>query len=215
MIDCPNGDVRDLLPDFLHGRLDASRHAEVEQHLAGCEVCREELSLLRDLRATMSGAPRVHVDALAAAIPPYRAPARRGWVTGWRAAAAIVAIIVGGTSVALLRDRGAESAEPETTRVAVVAEGVPAGHDTGIVATVPESPGGPVQRQPDGGPSAPGPTSASANRGELAMAGGAIGELSDGELSALVEGIESLEAIPSAEVEGAETLDAGVQGELR
>jgi hypothetical protein len=47
------------------------------------------------------------------------------------------------------------------------------------------------------------------------MAGGAIGELSDGELSALVEGIESLEAIPSAEAEGAETLDAGVRGELR
>ena len=47
------------------------------------------------------------------------------------------------------------------------------------------------------------------------MAGGAIGELSDGELSALVEGIESLEALPSAEVESAEPLAAGVQEEVR
>jgi hypothetical protein len=36
---------------------------------------------------------------------------------------------------------------------------------------------------------------------ELAIAGGAIADLSDRELSALVEGIESLDGLPSAEVE--------------
>src|SRR5829696_3688883 len=91
MIDCPNGDVRDLLPDFLHGRLDASRRTEVEQHLAGCEACRDELSLLRGLRATMDRGPRVRVDEVAAAIPPYRPPVRRSSATAWRAAAAIAA----------------------------------------------------------------------------------------------------------------------------
>ena len=214
MIDCPNGDVRDVLPDFLHGRLDAFRRAEVELHLAECEACREELSLLRALRATMSHTPRVHVEAIAGAIAPYRAPVRQSWATGWRTAAAIAAIAVGGTSIALLRDRGPEADRPAIPRTAIVAESVPAGHNTGIVAAVPDSLAS-APTPPRAGRTTPEPAFTSTDRGELAMAGGAIGELSDVELSALVEGIESLEALPSAEVEGAETLDAGVQGDLQ
>ena len=53
MIDCPNGDVRDALPEYLNDRLDPARRAEVESHLLRCDACRAELSLLRDLRATM------------------------------------------------------------------------------------------------------------------------------------------------------------------
>jgi hypothetical protein len=50
---------------------------------------------------------------------------------------------------------------------------------------------------------APRPNSAApvVNR-ELAVDAGSITDLSDGELSALVEGIESLDAVPSTEVEG-------------
>jgi hypothetical protein len=51
--------------------------------------------------------------------------------------------------------------------------------------------------------------------GELAMAAGAIGELSDRELSALVEGIESLDGLPSTEVEGAEPVSVGAREGLR
>jgi anti-sigma factor RsiW len=112
MTDCSNGDLRDALPDYLHDRLDAARRRQVESHLAGCEACREELSLLRALRATMRRASPVDVEAIAAAIPPYRAPAQRSWAIGWRAAAAIVAIAVGGTSmIALLRGRGPDAPE--------------------------------------------------------------------------------------------------------
>ena len=59
MNDCPNGDLRDLLPDFLHDRLNAADRAVVEAHLAGCDDCREELELLRNLRGTLRRAPAV------------------------------------------------------------------------------------------------------------------------------------------------------------
>jgi anti-sigma factor RsiW len=214
MIDCPNGDVRDLLPDFLHGRLDASVRAEVEQHLAGCEACRHELSLLRDLRVTMDRGPRVRVDAIAAAIPPYRAPVRRSSATGWRAAAAITAIAVGGTSMLLLRDRGTDTGSVVTPRVAVEAESIRERGSAEIAGARPSS-GATTSTSPGVGRSVADPASDRGDRGELAMAGGAIGELSDGELSALVEGIESLEALPSAEVESMEPLAAGVQEEVQ
>ena len=102
MIDCPNGDVRDLLPDYLHDRLESSARMSVERHLAGCAACRDELALLRDLRGTLQRAPRIDVAAVAAAIPAYRPAARKGWTTGWRVAAAVAAIVVGGASIALL-----------------------------------------------------------------------------------------------------------------
>jgi len=92
MIDCPNGDVRDLLPDYLHDRLESSARMSVERHLADCAVCRDELALLRDLRGTLQRAPRIDVAAVAAAIPAYRPAARKSWASGWRIAAAITVI---------------------------------------------------------------------------------------------------------------------------
>ena len=206
MIDCPNGDVRDVLPDYVNDRLAAPARAEVEQHLASCGACRDEVDLLRGLRTTLRRAPAVDVDAISAAIAPYRAPssavAGRRWAADWRIAAAIAAIAIGGTSVALLRDGGpADGDGGSTAVVAGPARGVDA--SPGAVST-------PVTPAPDvvriDTPAARSPDSPPAR--ELAMAAGAIGELSDGELSALVEGLESLDALPSAEVEAAEALPA-------
>ena len=208
MIECSNGDVRDALPDYLHDRLDPARRAEVESHLATCAACRAELSLLRDLRATMRRAPVVDVAAIAAAISPRRATTGRTWVTGWRAAAAVAAIAVGGTSIAVLRARApvapadvapyvrAESAASRDSLPIAAVQPAPGARATARVTPVPE----PAHVVPSG---------------ELAMAAGAIGELSDGELSALVEGIESLDALPSSEVEGLEPVSVGAQEGLR
>jgi predicted anti-sigma-YlaC factor YlaD len=106
MTDCPNADIRDLLPDLLHGRLEAGDRATVEAHLRDCADCRGELELLRGLR-NAAPSPRVNVDAIAAAIPAYRR--RRSWGSpGWRIAAAIIFLAVGGSTVATFvehRDR--------------------------------------------------------------------------------------------------------------
>jgi anti-sigma factor RsiW len=202
MTDCPNGDVRDALPDYVNDRLDTVRRREVESHLAACEACREELSLLRALRVTMRRAPAVNAEAIAAAIPAYRVPARRGWATGWRVAAAVVAIAVGGTSIALLRERTPAVQADATRPVAVVPT---PSRDPAPVVAAPMASG---TRAPER--ATPSPSAAVPVR-ELAIAGGSISDLSDGELSALVEGIESLDALPSTEVESAEPVSISAQ----
>jgi anti-sigma factor RsiW len=117
MSDCPNGDIRDLLPDLLHGRLGAAARAEVEAHLRACEDCRDELELLRSMRSALRRGPVVNVERIVAEIPAYRAPIRqrpalsRG---GWRIAAAITLLAVGGTSVVIAR-----SGDRQPTTVAV------------------------------------------------------------------------------------------------
>jgi anti-sigma factor RsiW len=196
MIDCPNGDVRDVLPDYVNDRLGAHRRAEVERHVESCAACRDEVQLLRDLRATLRRAPSVNVEAIAAAIPPYRAPVGRGWTTGWRTAAAVAAIAIGGTSLALLLG---DAPNDRDVRMERMAQAPTRNVDSGPSAAVPSA-----AVMPDG-PSIP-PAPAPARAGELALAGATIVDLSDGELSALMDDLESLDALPSIEIEGAQPL---------
>jgi hypothetical protein len=59
-------------------------------------------------------------------------------------------------------------------------------------------------------PAPPAVKSAPAPKGEeLAMAGGTIADLSDGELSDLIGDLESLDAVPSADVESTESFLTG------
>jgi anti-sigma factor RsiW len=210
MIDCPDGDVRDLLPDYLHDRLESSARASVERHLAECAACRDELALLRDLRGTLQRAPRIDIAAVAAAIPAYRPAARKSWTSGWRAAAAITAIAVGGTSIALF---GRLHKPPQVAERPAAA---PTAHAPEVAATT--SPATAPQAVPHPGPkpapavarAEPSVKPAPAPRGEeLAMAGGTIADLSDGELSDLLGDIDSLDAVPSTEVESTESLLTG------
>ena len=196
MIDCPNGDVRDVLPDYVNDRLGAHRRAEVERHVESCTACRDEVQLLRDLRATLRRAPSVDVDAIAAAIPPYRVPVGRGRATAWRTAAAVAAIAIGGTSLALLRDDAPNDRDARTDRIAQTATQ----NDDSSASAAVSSPAGP----PRGPSTQPAPLPARA--GELALAGAAIVDLSDGELSALMDDLESLDALPSTEIEGTQPL---------
>lgn len=102
MIDCPNGEMRDRLPDLLHDRLDPAERLAVEAHLRECAPCRDELALLREMSRAMHRAPAIAVRDIVAALPAYRTPARRSW-GGWRAAAAIAFLAAGGTTIAVAR----------------------------------------------------------------------------------------------------------------
>jgi anti-sigma factor RsiW len=106
MRDCANGELRDQLPDWVHGRLDAARAAEVEAHVASCADCASEVALLREVQAmTRRTAPAVDVARIVAALPkpPVRRRAERRWFerTQVRAAAALL-LMVGATTVAWL-----------------------------------------------------------------------------------------------------------------
>ncbi|MDB4908430.1 MAG: hypothetical protein JWO05_3214 [Gemmatimonadetes bacterium] len=137
MNDCPNGEIRDLLPDHLHARLDAASRAEVDAHLSGCVDCREELDLLRGLRGSFA-TPRVDVARIVAAIP-RAAVVKRPLVRRWQLAAAAAILVVGGASLLSLPQRDQLISPPETTRVADmspvarVADSAPVASESSIV----------------------------------------------------------------------------------
>jgi anti-sigma factor RsiW len=183
MTDCPNGEIRDLLPDLLHDRLAPDMRREVEAHVRGCADCQQELTLLRAMRSSLRRAPSPNVATIAAAIPAYAAPARRSWA-GWRAAAAIMILAAGGTSVAVLQ-RG----DPV---VAVVRDSVAAPAPvTAMAAARGDSSAQPVAATP-----------------ELALGNAAVSDLNDSELSALLADLQSLEVVPSEEVESSAVVSA-------
>lgn len=181
MTDCPNGDIRDLLPDLLHGRLGAAERAEVEAHVRACTDCRDELELLRALRSAMRRAPAVDVGAIVAGIPSYRVPVRpvapRRW-GGWRIAAAVTLLAAGGTSVVVARHGDRTPAAVATAPV-----------------TAPASASNAL-------PGAAEVTATPAPR-ELALAGGTISDLDDSELSTLLDDIGTLNAVTPADVDNA------------
>lgn len=211
MNDCPNAAVRDLLPDLVHNRLDAVTRAMVEAHVEGCADCKAEVELLHSLRASFRRVPQLDLVAIAAAIPAYRAPVRRSWV-GWRTAAAITVLVGGASSVAVLQQRSV------TPRVDTVAAGparvsnapVPAQTPVTAPGTVPvaataqtavrESPA-PVASPAIVAPAPPERVADSRTERELAMGGGSLSDLNDRELASLLKDIDSLDAVPSVEVD--------------
>lgn len=129
MTECTNADVRDRLPDYVHGHLVGAAHAEVALHLATCDACASEVALIRDVRAALTVAPTIDVQRIASALPAPRrltlvdggAPQRR-WFIDWRVAAAVTLLAVGGGSAAILSrdERAAPTADSAVTaRVAV------------------------------------------------------------------------------------------------
>jgi len=52
-----NCDYKNFLQDFFDGVLAAAEHAAVEQHLAACDACRQELQFLQTLRGQVSQLP--------------------------------------------------------------------------------------------------------------------------------------------------------------
>ena len=194
MNDCSNAEIRDQLPDLLHDRLEVSLRAEVQAHVDDCVDCRSELELLRSVQGVLlQRTPRVDVNSVVRALPkravqPVRAvPARRVWAD-WRIAAAVTLLAVGGTSVAVMnRETGtaaridaATSASPST--VAQPAQPIT---DSAIKAA------SGVQTVAVGGAPA-------TDQSGLATAA-PLGDLSEGQLRALLNEIDRLEAVLVAE----------------
>jgi anti-sigma factor RsiW len=101
MTDITHDEIRDALPDLLHGNVDADRRAAIENHLRSCAECASELRVLQMVKDAPSFAPMIDAVKVAAAIPPYggvpverpRAATRK---FQWALAAA-AAILIAGT----------------------------------------------------------------------------------------------------------------------
>ncbi len=199
MNDCTNAEIRDLLPDLLHERLDASVRVVVVAHVDGCVDCRDELQLLRDVLAMSSRrTPRVDVAYIVGALPKAPAPRvatpsanvlplaprRRVW-SDWRVAAAVTLMIAGGGSFALMRN-----GQP--------ASGVPTAGATAPTA---------MQTSPDAGQpiatALPSNATAAAEVENVTEIGNdsRLGELDESQLGALLEDVQNLKALPAVEPE--------------
>lgn len=114
MSDCANAEMREWLPELLHGRLDGDTRTRVEAHVRSCSDCAAELELLEAARASLRMVAPAAIDtrAIVAALPRPRA--RKGTRTApfgraWRIAAAITVLALGGLSVNALRGYMSES----------------------------------------------------------------------------------------------------------
>lgn len=214
MTDCPNAEIRDLLPDYLHEQLPAADAAIVEHHVASCAECANELALLRMVMAVRPNVP-VNVARIVASLPKPGAVAevspvhddragvraissapsakRRGFaMQQWRAAA-VTLVALGGLSVAIAR-RGLVSVTdaPPVNDSAMVASGGAAAVSNESLAVVPAIAG-----------SAKAP----------ALSVGELSDYSDAELESVIQRLEKWDGAAAAEpLPGVPLLPAGSGG---
>jgi anti-sigma factor RsiW len=101
MTEMTHDEIRDGLPDLVHGKVDADRRSAIENHLRSCAECASELRVLQMVNEAPSFAPMIDAVKVANAIPPYGGvPAERPRATTRRfqwALAAAAAVVVAGT----------------------------------------------------------------------------------------------------------------------
>lgn len=181
MRDCVRTDVRDLLPDLVHGRLADGERVAVEAHLTDCVACAGEVEVIRGSAAMLELAtPRIDVARIAAAVESRTVPggsasasplldrARRfgGRHVLQLAAVAVIAVL----GVSLLQFMGGHGGDP-----AIAALSDPGAT---VVATDP----------------------ATSARPGLALVGG-IDALTTDELAVLVSSVESLDPLGVTDAE--------------
>jgi len=183
-----------MLPDLLHGKLDARARARVEAHVATCEDCAEDLEVLRTVKSAAVFIPAIDVDRVVRKIPPYRVivPAAqvpaRSRVVSWLVAASLAVVVLGGGSLLMIQQkpmvrsvdgpdqRGVASLPPLTKRVTTVGQKPPV-----VLEPRPHA---------------------------LAMATGVDG-LSDNNLRQLMNDMDSFDALPTTEPEPVISVDNG------
>ncbi len=193
MHDCPDGEMRDLLPGYVHGTLSPAERIAVSAHIQECADCAAEVELIQ-LASLAFPAPKVDTRKIVSMLPAAPRRARRGMpMSGaWRFAAAIGAFAFGALSVAALR--GAFSKAPRELQVASAPYQPPQG-------------AAPVARPPAGAPAAPAPSTArvpvATPKPTVASIsfGGGLGDLTDEQLDMLLGDLDTLDALPSAEPE--------------
>jgi len=106
MIDCPNVEMRDRLPDLANDTLVMAERELVLAHLAECIACTAEIEILRTTRLILvTTTPKVNVAGIVSALPQYgqlslprgatATRGRSGWANSWRVAAAVTFLAAG------------------------------------------------------------------------------------------------------------------------
>jgi hypothetical protein len=124
MSDCPNIEIRELLPEFMHGMLDPRAHQRVQSHLDVCADCSAELALLQAVKAAgeiQLPTPAIDVSQVASAIPPYQ-PKVRILQQPLRLAAGFLIAAIGISAIAITRQSADSDILPSRSGVATITQ---------------------------------------------------------------------------------------------
>ncbi|HXB24098.1 MAG TPA: anti-sigma factor [Gemmatimonadaceae bacterium] len=169
MRECQDETVKDMLPEFATGRLDAADAARVTAHVEACPTCAAELAVVRAAHAAFT-APAVDIARIVAALPTPPSKVielkpliqrRSRRFTSWRIAATIATIAVSGVSLVALQSILRDNKPPAVKRVVL---------------------------KPSDAAEASGLT-----------VGGSLNDLSEKEMQTLLDKLDELDAVPSAE----------------
>jgi hypothetical protein len=181
MTDCPNVEMRDRLPDLANDSLESAARLLVEAHLETCAACGAEIAIIRSTRLLMrQTTPRVNVASIVLALPAYADVTAREQGSATREAG-----ITPITAARSMRGRSWGSWRAAAA-ITMVAAGL------GSYAVLRSD--SPVRTLD----STSIPTTATS--GGMALTG-RLADLSDSELTALVQDIDAIEALPSTEVD--------------
>ena len=219
MRDCENGTMRDLLPEYLHGTLSTVARAEVESHLASCEVCGSELDLLRALHRTVSRAPAVDVRRIAEGVRRAtvnaapssvrrREPAghasrsRRFAAWPWAAAAAVIlaagAVAYVSRSASHLPATSPVAVRPDSAAHAPAPANAPIAPPRAVAPPTDFAQRGESSHVQYRAPAvAPSHIAAPPGANDELLAG--LGDLSDAEARALLDRLDQVQALPDAD----------------
>jgi anti-sigma factor RsiW len=182
MSDCSNIEIREALPELLHGRLDAAQAAKVRAHIASCAECASELELLERVQRIYSVAPAVNTAAIVRALPRPRT--RRTFSLGVLRAAAAIVVLLAGALVIRAAMSGSENGKGSQVVVT---------QDTPAVKLQRDTQGVPIAREPR----------------VLAMSLSELDDLDADEMESLMRALERIDAAPVAEPD---TLMGSVSG---
>jgi anti-sigma factor RsiW len=214
MSDCANVEMREMLPELLHGRLGTDARARLEAHLATCDDCASELRLMRAARRAFV-APTIDLARIASAVERETASARkvipprvpepdiaprvgRSRSASWRVAATIAVVALGGMSVVVARRGfdGSTVARAPITQPATPTH-LPSTTTTASAAPAPSHAPTVIAKS-----APPVDSSRETRRGDRPrMAVGGLGDLSEAELEKLIGAVDRLDASPNAEPE--------------
>jgi anti-sigma factor RsiW len=96
MNDVACGTIRELIPDFVGGRLSDEELGVVERHVAECGDCLAELELAQMILASRAPVPDGLIDRITRAVATSRRAPSRAW---WGLSAAAVAALALGIGI--------------------------------------------------------------------------------------------------------------------
>ncbi len=189
MTECFNTEFKEKLPELAAGTLEDP--VQVEGHVATCPHCAAELEIIRAVRESAVPAPFINVAKIVRALPPAPVPVReeRPWYrrASLQMAAAFLLVAGGVYSVREAGDRVAASSE-------VAIANAPVGQDALAAPSAPVVAPPAVTDLGEASGAAPARIAAPA-RSDIALVTG-LDELSTQELTALLNDVDALAAVP-------------------